>query len=90
MPMPTVDHISNVSFKDHFLSAHAASAADPAGFDVIDGKLDADGKDTLDDEERTEVLDFMSELRMPFTVTGIGTGNPQLVDTKIRQTFNID
>ena len=31
----------------------------------------------------------MSELRMPFTVTGIGTGNPQLVDTKIRQTFNI-
>ena len=24
-----------------------------------------------------------------FTVTGIGTGNPQLVDTKISQTFNM-
>ena len=35
MPMPTVDHISNVSFKDHFLSAHEASAVDPAGFDFI-------------------------------------------------------
>jgi len=29
--------------------------------DVIDGKLEADGKDKLDDEERAEVLDFMSE-----------------------------
>ncbi|MBQ6135961.1 MAG: hypothetical protein IJI73_01160 [Kiritimatiellae bacterium] len=25
MPMPTVDHIANVSFKDHFLSAQEAA-----------------------------------------------------------------
>ena len=48
MPMPTVEHIANVSFKDHFLSAqkaapkngsiqvnHNTSAADPAGLDFI-------------------------------------------------------
>lgn len=35
MPMPTVEHIANVSFENHFLSAREASAADPAGFDFI-------------------------------------------------------
>ena len=41
MPMPTVDHISNVSFKDHFLSAQEAAPkngsiqVNSAGFGIM-------------------------------------------------------
>ena len=49
MPMPTVDHIVNVSFKDHFLSAQEAAPKNGSiqvnsnTFDVtfVDGKVNA-------------------------------------------------
>ena len=49
MPMPTVDHIANVSFKDHFLSAQEAAPKNGSiqvnhnTFDVtfVDGKVNA-------------------------------------------------
>ena len=41
MPMPTVEHLGNVSFKDHFLSAQEAAPkngsiqVNSAGFDIM-------------------------------------------------------